>query len=99
MLSRVEEFEQIYILESLPEDKIRASAKALAELEEMNRRSINNNPTPWREDNENYIKIAALNCMNLENNYEDIVSDNTFKRKFNYSLFRNLARPEIYSEH
>jgi exonuclease III len=79
MLSRVEEFEQIYILESLPEDKIRASAKALAELEVMNRRSINNNPTPWRENNEYHIKIAALNCMNLENNYDDIVSDNTLK--------------------
>ena len=87
MLSRVEEFEQIYILESLPEDKIRASAKALAELEEMNRRSINNNPTPWREDNENYIKIAALNCMNLENNYEDIVSDNTLKESSIIAFF------------
>ena len=43
MLSRVEEFEQIYILDSLPEDKIRASGKALTELKEMNKRSINQN--------------------------------------------------------
>ena len=49
MLSRVEEFKQIYILESLPEDKIRASAKALAELSEMNAISINQNPIEWKK--------------------------------------------------
>ena len=36
MLSRVQEFDQIYILNKLPDDKIRASSKALAELEKMN---------------------------------------------------------------
>ena len=77
MLSRVEEFEQIYILDSLPEDKIRASGKALTELEEMNKRSINQNPIPWKQENEFCIKIASLNCMNLSNNYEDIVCDKT----------------------
>ena len=77
MLSRVEEFEQIYILDSLPEDKIRASRKALTELEEMNKRSINQNHIPWKQDNECCIKIASLNCMNLSNNYEDIVCDKT----------------------
>ena len=46
MLSRVQEFEQVYILQSLPKDKIRASVKALKELEEMNGRSINKNPIP-----------------------------------------------------
>ena len=43
MLSRVEEFEQIFILDELPEKNIRASPKALIELEEMNERSINQN--------------------------------------------------------
>ena len=77
MLSRVEEFEQIYILDSLPEDKIRASGKALTELKEMNKRSINENPIPWKQENESCIKIASLNCMNLSNNYDDIVGDRT----------------------
>ena len=80
MLSRVEEFEQIYILNSLPEDKIRASAKALEELTKMNRKSINENPIPWKQENENYIKIASLNCMNLSANYEDIVRDKTLMK-------------------
>ena len=77
MLSRVQEFEQIYILESLPAGNIRASAKALAELSEMNKRSINHNPIPWRQQNETLIKIASLNCMNLINNHEDIICDKT----------------------
>ena len=77
MLSRVQEFEQIYILDSLPEENIRASVKALAELEGMNERSINNNPIPWKQEHDSFIKIAAMNCMNMNNNYEDIVVDKT----------------------
>ena len=77
MLSRVEEFEQIYILEKLPEGNIRAHAKALAELEAMNARSINQNPIPWKQTNENYVKIASLNCMNINNNYKEIINDPT----------------------
>ena len=77
MLSRVEKFEQIYILDKLPVEKIRASPKALAELEEMNRRSINNNPIIWKQNKENLIKIASMNAMNLTNNYDDIIRDQT----------------------
>jgi exonuclease III len=77
MLSRVQEFEQIYILDTLPEENIRASVKALAELEAMNERSVNNNPIPWEQQHDNFIKIASMNCMNLNNNYEDVVNDRT----------------------
>jgi hypothetical protein len=49
----------------------------LAELEAMNERSINNNPIPWNQISDNFIKVSSLNCMNLNNNYEDIVSDRT----------------------
>ena len=79
MLSRVEEFQQIYILESLPEEKIRASPKALAELAEMNSRSINQNPITWKTQDKSLIKICSLNCMNLSNNYDDIIYDQTLK--------------------
>lgn len=79
MLSRVEEFEQIYILQSLPEGKIRASAKALAELAEMNSRSMNQNPITWKKQDKSLIKICSLNCMNLSNNFDDIINDQTLK--------------------
>ena len=77
MLSRMEELDQLYILDSLPVEKIKTSKKALSELESMNKRSINNNPIPWRRKNEEDIKIASLNCMNLTNNYVDIQHDRT----------------------
>ena len=44
MLSRVENLEQVYILSSINEGKLKPSPKALAELEKMNKRSINQNP-------------------------------------------------------
>jgi hypothetical protein len=49
----------------------------LAELEAMNERSINNNPIPWEQQHDNFIKIASMNCTNLNNNYDDIVGDRT----------------------
>ena len=77
MLSRIEEFEQIYILETLTAEKIRASPKALAELEQMNTRSINQNPIPWKQQKEDSINIASLNCMNLNYKFEEILHDPT----------------------
>ena len=77
MLSRIEGLEQLYILESLPENKIYASRKALGELEEMNERSLNRNPVPWDEMNEESMKVATLNCMNLKNTHKDIIKDQT----------------------
>ena len=71
--------ESIYILKSLPEEKICASPKALAELAEMNSRSINQNPITWKKQDKSLIKICSLNCMNLSNNYDDIVHDQTLK--------------------
>ena len=61
----------------MPEEKIRTSKKALAELEEMNNRSVNTNPIPWKQIKDTSLKIASLNCMNLSNNYEHIICDNT----------------------
>ena len=46
----------------------------------MNARSKNNNPIPWNQEDDNCIKIAMLNCMNLVHNYEDIVCDGTLKK-------------------
>ena len=80
MLSRGEEFEQIYILNKLEEEKIRASKKALCELKYMNERSINQNPIPWKQENKNFLKIVTLNCMNLNVHYEDILCDGTLQQ-------------------
>ena len=72
----MEELDQLFILDSLPVDKIKTSRKALAELESMNMRSINNNPIPWKQKNLAAIRLASLNCMNLLKNYDDIQHHN-----------------------
>ena len=77
MLSRVEDLAQIYILSSIKEEKLRPSAKALAELAKMNKRSINQNPIPWKRKQENSLKIASMNAMNMKNNFDDISCDRT----------------------
>ena len=77
MLSRVEDLAQIYILSSIKEEKLRPSAKALAELAKMNKRSINQNPIPWKRKQENSLKIASMNAMNMKNNFADISCDRT----------------------
>lgn len=61
----------------MKEEKLKPSAKALAELAEMNKRSINQNPIPWKQNDENLLKIASLNAMNLKTNFEGIVCDKT----------------------
>ena len=66
-------------MSSINEEKLKPSPRALAELEKMNKRSINENPVPWKQTNNDTFKIASLNCMNLINNIEDIRCDYTLK--------------------
>ena len=95
MLSRVEEFEQIFILGSLPKDKIRASSKALKELDAMNARSINQNPMIWKQKKPNFLKICSLNSMNLQKNFDDILCDNTLKESTVLALSETWLEPGI----
>ena len=60
-------------------DKIRASSKALKELDAMNARSINQNPMIWKQKDPKFLKICSLNCMNLQNNFDDILCDKTLE--------------------
>ena len=53
MLSRVQCLDQLYILEYLPTEKLYPSIKALEEVDKMEKRSINENPTAWYNQDEN----------------------------------------------
>ena len=70
MLSRVEDIKQLVIMERIKEKAFRIDEQAKAELALMNARSINANPTAWRREEEGVTKIAALNVMNLRNNWK-----------------------------
>ena len=74
MLSRVQCLDQIQILRSLDESKIRTSNIGLNELKRLKHISIN--PTPWNKS-EMYetIRIASLNCAGLSSHFMDILAD------------------------
>merc|ERR1711888_507827 len=75
MASRVQELEQLYILEELPQEKIYPSQAALQEIERLLRVSINNNPTPWKEEDDSKIRLSFLNCRSITNKFENIKAD------------------------
>ena len=77
MASRVQELNQLYILEELPQDKIYANQSALAEIDRLLQVSINSNPTKWecRKDDDAKTRICFLNCRSIKNKIENIESD------------------------
>ena len=81
MLSRVQCLDQVFIMKSLDESKIRTSQIGLAELERLKRISYNENPTPWNEPNQNdKVNILSLNCAGLAYHFMDIIADEKLKK-------------------
>ena len=70
MISRVQCLSQLFILNSIPVDKIVPWPSALKEFERLNKVCLNNIPP---EDQE--LKIASLNTYSLKKHWEDIKSD------------------------
>ena len=70
MLSRVQSLSQLYIVGSIPEDKIKPWSSALEELERMNSIAVNNPESIDRK-----FRITSLNTSSLRNHIEDIKSD------------------------
>ena len=58
MLTRVQELDQLYILEELPEDKIYASLAAQNEIERLTQVSINKNPGVWEINDDTRIRLS-----------------------------------------
>ena len=73
--SRIESIEQIFFSHSLPRKKFKCSQTVLEEIDRLEDISINNNPTAWFQDDDNYIKISALNVYKLDRHFEDLKSD------------------------
>merc|ERR1712240_667991 len=75
MLSRVQQMDQIYILDSLDERTIRTSPIGLAELNRIQQQSINQHPPSWLEESKDSIKVASLNCTGLRAHMVDLKAD------------------------
>ena len=70
MLSRIQTLSQLYIIGSIPEEKIMPWPSALEELERMNSIAINN----LQKEDKRY-KITSLNAYSLRKHIHDIKSD------------------------
>ena len=77
MASRVQELDQLYILEELPQEKIYANQSALAEIERLVQVSKNNNPSKWLRKNEQTVKVSFLNSRSMRNKFYNIMADSS----------------------
>ena len=75
MFSRVQELDQLYILEELPEDKIYASIPAQDEIKRLVEVSINRNPSVWDCGDESRMRIGFLNCRSMKNKFKHLKAD------------------------
>ena len=75
MLNRVQTLSQLFIIESLPDNKFYASPKALAELERLEQVSINKNPPKWEQVHDWSLKLVTLNIHSLSDKIEDLRHD------------------------
>ena len=76
MASRVQELEQLYILEELPKEKIYANQAALSEIERLIKVSKNKNPSKWLSHTQEYaVRVIFLNCRSIKNKFYNILSD------------------------
>ena len=75
MLGRVQERSQLFIMGSLPVNKITTDKEALDQLAILKARSINNNPPLWEQDQGISTKVFAMNICSLRDKIEDIKAD------------------------
>ena len=75
MLGRVQERNQLYIIDSLPENKITTDKEALSQLAVLKAKSINSNPPVWEKTFLQSCKIFYHNIHSLKDKIEDIKAD------------------------
>lgn len=75
ILSRVQQLDQIFIVNQMDENKIRTSIIGLTETERLAKISINANPTPWHLESSGRVKVVSLNCLGLNAHFRDIEAD------------------------
>ena len=99
MLSRVQELEQLYILEEFPEEKIYANNSAMEEIDRLIKVSRNMNPTEWeKEKDESRLKLCFLNCRSLQNKFHNIKADKILLKADLIILTETWLKEETHTE-
>ena len=70
MLSRIQCLDQLFIIDSVPENKIKPWQEAINELERLNSISLNR-----RETDNNSLKVTSLNVSSLNKHFDDLIGD------------------------
>ena len=97
MFSRVQELDQLYILEELPEDKIYASITAQKEIERLIDVSLNRNPSAWDSD-ELRLRLSFLNCRSMKNKFEQVKADESLMKSDIIVLTETWLEPKQLEE-
>ena len=77
MMSRVESIDQLFILEEFNENKVYGNPDAIEELANMNKISLNENPTKWQDERIIHTRVSLLNCGSIRSKVNHISSDST----------------------
>jgi ATP-dependent DNA helicase PIF1 len=75
MLGRIQELNQLYIIGSLPENKITVDKEALSQLAILKAKSINQNPPIWEKTFHLSYKVSYHNIHSLKDKFEDVQAD------------------------
>ena len=75
MLSRVQNINQVFIVDSFDPKKLYISASAHEELKRLQEISFNANPGLWGKHSIEVFKIASLNIAGLPTHYVDLLED------------------------
>ena len=75
MLGRVQKLEQLYIIDSLPRDKIITNPSTLKQLETMKDRSLNKIKPTWEKYTNGAIKVYFNNVQSIRDKIGDIKAD------------------------
>ena len=80
MLSRIQELEQLYILDEIPPKSIRQNPAALEEIERLISVSINKNPTEWDDGDTSKLRVSFFNCRSMKKKIENIKKDRSLQK-------------------
>ena len=64
-----------YVLDEFDETKMYPDMRALLELEQLDKISLNKNKNIWEKDDHGSLKISSLNCRSLNKHFQDISTD------------------------
>ena len=78
MFGRVENLDQLFIIDTLPDNKIYCDQDAKDQLDIMRARSENRNPPVWKRRLEDSLKISYLNINSLRAKMDEVKADPNF---------------------